>query len=173
MTEDSRYVCLTMPRVLMRVPYGKDTKPIDGLQLRRERHRRRTTRSTSGATRRMRWGRGSRMRSRRTAGARPSGAWKAAGWWTGCRAHIFQTEQGDVALKCPTETIITDRREKELADLGFAPLVHCKGTDYAAFFSVQTCPEAEARTTPKRPTPMRGCRRSCLTCWRCRDSRIT
>jgi type VI secretion system protein ImpC len=42
-------------------------------------------------------------------------------------------------MKCPTETIITDRREKELADLGFAPLVHCKGTDYAAFFSVQSC----------------------------------
>ena len=33
---------------------------------------------------------------------------------------------------------ITDRREKELADLGFVPLVHCKGTDYAAFFSVQS-----------------------------------
>jgi type VI secretion system protein ImpC len=33
---------------------------------------------------------------------------------------------------------VTDRREKELADLGFVPLVHCKGTDYAAFFSVQS-----------------------------------
>jgi type VI secretion system protein ImpC len=43
-----------------------------------------------------------------------------------------------VALKCPTESPITDRREKELADLGFIPLVHCKGTDYAAFFSVQS-----------------------------------
>src|SRR5437764_2474927 len=42
-------------------------------------------------------------------------------------------------MKCPTETPISDRREKELADLGFASLVHCKGTDYAAFFSVQSC----------------------------------
>jgi type VI secretion system protein ImpC len=41
-------------------------------------------------------------------------------------------------MKCPTEVAITDRREKELADLGFVPLVHCKGTDYAAFFSVQS-----------------------------------
>jgi type VI secretion system protein ImpC len=41
-------------------------------------------------------------------------------------------------LKCPTEIAITDRREKELADNGFIPLVHCKGTDYAAFFSVQS-----------------------------------
>jgi type VI secretion system protein ImpC len=44
-----------------------------------------------------------------------------------------------VALKCPTEVAITDRREKELADQGLVPLVHCKGTDYAAFFSVQSC----------------------------------
>jgi type VI secretion system protein ImpC len=46
-------------------------------------------------------------------------------------------------MKCPTETAITDRREKELADLGFVPLVHCKGTDYAAFFSVQSAQKAK------------------------------
>jgi type VI secretion system protein ImpC len=43
-----------------------------------------------------------------------------------------------VALKCPTEIAITDRREKELNDLGFISLCHCKGTDYAAFFGGQT-----------------------------------
>jgi len=48
-----------------------------------------------------------------------------------------------VALKCPTEIAITDRREKELADQGLIPLVHCKGTDYAAFFSVQSCNKAK------------------------------
>ena len=52
--------------------------------------------------------------------------------------HTFRTDSGDIAQKCPTETPITDRREKELADLGFAPLVHCKGTAKAAFFSVQS-----------------------------------
>ena len=56
----------------------------------------------------------------------------------GLTAHNFKTDEGDIALKCPTEVQITDRREKELADQGFVPLVHCKGTDYAAFFSVQT-----------------------------------
>jgi type VI secretion system protein ImpC len=56
----------------------------------------------------------------------------------GLTAHNFRTDEGDVALKCPTEVMITDRREKELADQGFVPLVHCKGTDKAAFFSVQT-----------------------------------
>jgi type VI secretion system protein ImpC len=42
---------------------------------------------------------------------------------------------------------ITDRREKELADLGFVPLVHCKNTDYAAFFSVQSCQKAKQYNT--------------------------
>jgi type VI secretion system protein ImpC len=57
----------------------------------------------------------------------------------GLPVHNFYTDEGDIAMKCPTEVPITDRREKELADLGFIPLVHCKGTDYAAFFSAQSC----------------------------------
>jgi type VI secretion system protein ImpC len=48
-----------------------------------------------------------------------------------------------MAMKCPTEAQISDRREKELADLGFAPLVHCKGTPNAAFFSVQSAQKAK------------------------------
>ena len=51
--------------------------------------------------------------------------------------HTFTTDDGEVALKCPTEVAVTDRNEKLLADLGFIPLVHCKNTDYAAFFSAQ------------------------------------
>ena len=61
----------------------------------------------------------------------------------GLPVHTFRTDDGDIALKCPTEVAITDRREKELADLGFIPLVHCKNTDYAAFFSVQSCQKAK------------------------------
>jgi type VI secretion system protein ImpC len=66
----------------------------------------------------------------------------------GLPVHTFKTDEGDVALKCPTEIAITDRREKELADLGFIPLVHCKGTDYAAFFSTQTANKAKVYDTP-------------------------
>ena len=46
-------------------------------------------------------------------------------------------------MKCPTEVAITDRREKEFADNGFIPLVHCKGTDYAAFFGTQSANKAK------------------------------
>jgi len=138
MSEDSRYVCLTLPHVLLRVPYGKDTKPVDGFHY------------EEGVTGRDHskylWG-----NAVYALGTRITNAFARYGWCAAIRgveggglveslpSHTFETEHGDVALKCPTETIITDRREKELGDLGFAPLVHCKGSDYAAFFSVQTC----------------------------------
>ena len=51
----------------------------------------------------------------------------------GLPTHIFQTDDGDVAAKCPTEIAITDRRENELAKLGFIPLCYYKGTDRAVF----------------------------------------
>jgi type VI secretion system protein ImpC len=62
--------------------------------------------------------------------------------------HNFRTESGEIAMKCPTEVQITDRREKELADLGFAPLVHQKGTANAAFFSVQSAQKPKVYDDP-------------------------
>ena len=72
---------------------------------------------------------------------------EAGGLIEGLPTHNFYTDEGDLALKCPTEVPITDRREKELADLGFVPLVHCKGTDYAAFFSVQSAQKPKVYDT--------------------------
>jgi len=138
MSEDSRYMCLTMPRVLMRVPYGNETKPVDSFHYEEG--------VTGNDHSEYLWG-----NAAYALGARITNAFSKYGWCAAIRGveggglvdslptHTFRTEEGDVALKCPTESLITDRREKELADLGFAPLVHCKGTDYAAFFSVQTC----------------------------------
>jgi type VI secretion system protein ImpC len=56
----------------------------------------------------------------------------------GLPAHSFKTDDGDVALKCPTEIAITDRRENELSKLGFIPLCHYKRTDTAAFLGAQS-----------------------------------
>ena len=66
----------------------------------------------------------------------------------GLPVHNFRTESGEIAMKCPTEVQITDRREKELADLGFAPLVHQKGTANAAFFSVQSAQKPKLYDDP-------------------------
>ncbi len=145
-SEDSRYVALTCPRTLGRLPYGADTKPID--EFRYEEHVDGTDHTkylwTNAA-----YALGSKM----TQSYALYGMCVAmrgvegGGLVEGLPTHTFSTDEGDLALKCPTEVPITDRREKELADLGFVPLVHCKGTDYAAFFSVQSCQKAKQYDT--------------------------
>jgi type VI secretion system protein ImpC len=136
-SDDSRYVGLTMPRVLMRLPYGKDTKPIDEFNFEE---------GVDGTDHsKYLWGNAAYALGARLTQAFASYGWCASirgveggGLVEGLPTHTFRTDEGDVALKCPTEVAITDRREKELADQGLIPLVHCKGTDYAAFFSVQS-----------------------------------
>ncbi|HXA56251.1 MAG TPA: type VI secretion system contractile sheath large subunit [Candidatus Acidoferrum sp.] len=136
--EDSRYVALCLPRTLSRVPYGKDTKPIEEFAY--EEHVDGTDHS------KYLW-----MNAAYSLATRMTNSFSQYGMCVAMRGveggglveglpvHNFYTDEGDLALKCPTEVPITDRREKELADLGFVPLVHCKGTDYAAFFSAQSC----------------------------------
>ena len=137
-SEDSRYVALALPHVLGRVPYGNDTKPID------EFHYEEAVDGSDHS--KYLW-----MNAAFAVAARMTESFalygmcvamrgvEGGGLVEGLPTHIFKTDDGDIAAKCPTEIPITDRREKELADLGFLPLVHCKGTDYAAFFSVQSC----------------------------------
>jgi len=136
-SEDSRYIGLCVPHILMRLPYGKDTKPVDGFNYEE---------GVDGTDHsKYLWGNAAYALGTRLTHAFSEFGWCAAirgveggGLVEGLPAHNFRTDEGDIALKCPTEIAITDRREKELADLGFVPLVHCKNTDYAAFFSVQS-----------------------------------
>ena len=65
----------------------------------------------------------------------------------GLPTHTFKTDDGEIALKCPTEVAVTDRTEKQLSDLGFISLVHCKNSDYAAFFSGQSSQKAKIYNT--------------------------
>jgi type VI secretion system protein ImpC len=137
-SEDSRYVALTLPRVLGRLPYGKDTKPVEDFNY--EEHV-----DGSDHSKYLWMNAAFALASRMTNSFSQYGMCVAmrgvegGGLVTGLPVHNFYTDEGDLAMKCPTEMTITDRREKELADLGFVPLVHCKDTDYAAFFSVQSC----------------------------------
>src|SRR5690606_24640534 len=136
-SEDSRYVALTVPRMLLREPYGRDTVPIEAFDYEEK---------VDGTDHsKYLWG-----NAAWALGARVTQAFAKYGWCAtirgvesgglveGLPVHNFRTDSGDVVMKCPTEVPITDRREKELADLGFVPLVHCKGTPKAAFFSVQS-----------------------------------
>jgi type VI secretion system protein ImpC len=65
----------------------------------------------------------------------------------GLAAHTFPTDSG-VAVKCSTEIGITERREFELSSLGFLPLLHCAGRDFAVFFSAQSCQKPKPDPDP-------------------------
>ncbi len=136
-SEDSRYVALTMPRVLARLPYGHETVNIDEF---------RYEEGVDGTNHeKYTW-----MNAAWAYAARVTDAFAKDGWFMrtrgveaggkveGLPVHVIR-EGGGKAVKCPTEVLIPDRREKELSDLGFLPLLHCKNSDYAAFLGAQTC----------------------------------
>ena len=137
-SEDSRYVGLTLPHTLMRLPYGPETVPTETFNFKED---------VDGRDhKKYLWGNAAYSFGTRLTEAFAKYQWCAAirgveggGLVMGLPTHTFQTDEGDVALKCPTEIAITDRREKEFSDLGFIPLVHCKNSDYAAFFAAQSC----------------------------------
>jgi len=141
-SEDSRYVGLTAPRMLLRLPYGRKTKQVDAFQYEED---------VDGTDHnKYLWGNSAYALGTRLTNAFALYGWCAAirgveggGLVEGLPVHNFYTDEGDLAMKCPTEVQITDRREKEMADQGFIPLVHSKNNDFAAFFSVQSCQKAK------------------------------
>jgi type VI secretion system protein ImpC len=146
-SEDSRYVGVCLPHILMRQPYGRDTAPVEAFNYEE---------GVDGTDHsKYLWGNAAYALGTRLTNAFSLYGWCAAirgveggGLVEGLPVHNFRTDEGDVAMKCPAEVAITDRREKELADLGFIPLVHCKGTDYAAFFSVQSAQKPKLYDKP-------------------------
>ena len=147
-SEDSRYVTLVMPHILMRLPYGPSTVPVEEFNFVEE--------VDGRDPKKYLWGNAAYALGQRITNAFAQHKWTAAirgveggGTVEGLPAHTFTTDDGDIALKCPTEIAITDRREKELSDLGFIALCHCKGTDYAAFFGSQTANKPKTYDTPQ------------------------
>lgn len=143
-SEDSRFVTLTMPRVLARLPYGRDTKKVEAFEYEE------APRDANGAPKAMDHDDYCWMNASYALAARMTDAFAQYGWCTAIRGaegggkvsnlptHVFQSDDGDLDTQCPTEIGITDRREKELSDLGFLPLCHYKNTDYSVFFGAQT-----------------------------------
>ena len=147
-TDDSRYVALALPRMLLREPYGAKTVPIEAFNY--DEHVDGTEHDD------YLWGSAAWALGAKITDAFAKYSWCAAirgvesgGLVTGLPVHNFQTDAGETVMKCPTEVSVTDRREKELADLGFVPLVHQKGTPNAAFFSVQSAQKAKTYDSPQ------------------------
>jgi len=147
-SEDSRYVALTLPHILLREPYGNATVPIEAFDYEE---------GVDGTDHsKYLWGNAAYALGARVTQAFGEHGWcatirgvESGGLVQGLPVHNFRTDSGEVVMKCPTETPITDRREKELADLGFAPLVHRKNTADAAFLSVQSAQKAKVYNKPE------------------------
>ena len=154
-SEDSRFVTLTMPRVLARLPYGANTKPVDEFDF-EEVELGSGKQAVTVPHDQYCW-----MNASFVLGTRLTTAFSKYGWCTAIRgaegggkveglpAHVFRSDDGDTDLKCPTEVGITDRRESELSLLGFLPLCHYKNTDYAVFFGAQTTQKPKKYDRPE------------------------
>jgi len=146
-SEDSRYLGLTMPRVLARMPYGAKTSPVDEFNFEEDTARADhskyvwTNAAYSMAT--------NITRAFKLYGwcARIRGA-ESGGMVEGLPVHSFPTDDGGVDMKCPTEIGITDRREKELADCGLMPISHWKNTDYGVFVGAQSLQKSAVYDDP-------------------------
>jgi type VI secretion system protein ImpC len=147
-SEDSRYIALTLPHVLGRLPYGANFKRVDAFNFEE---------FVDGKDHdKYLW-----MNAAWAYAARVTDAFAKHGWLAATRGvenggkvedlpvHTFPTDDGDIAMKCPTEIAISDRREFELSNLGFLPLLHSKNRDFAVFMGAQSCQKPKVYDGPK------------------------
>lgn len=159
-TEDSRFLGLTLPRVLMRLPHGPGGHSVTGAYFREE---------VEGPDRsRYLWGNAAYAFGSTLIRAFAASGWLAeirgvrhatdkgqrviledGGLVTGLPVHSFGTDRAGVAIRCSTEVIVTDAREREIDDLGFIPLCHCYDTEYSAFFGNPSVQKPAVYDDPK------------------------
>lgn len=143
-SEDARFVTLTMPRALARLPYGESTLPVEEFSFEE------TPIEAGKATSQLNNDDYCWMNAAYPLAVRITSAHSKYGFATAIRGaegggkvenlplHTFMSDDGDPDSQCPTEIGITDRREAELSKLGFLPLCHYKNTDYAVYFGAQS-----------------------------------
>jgi type VI secretion system protein ImpC len=144
---DAQYLGLAMPRFLARMPYGAKTNPVEGFDFEED--------TASGKHDRYTWANAAYAMA-----VNINRSFKMYGWCTrirgvesggaveGLPAHTFPTDEGGVAMKCPTEIAISDRREAELAKNGLMPLLHRKNSDFAAFIGAQSLAKPQEYDDP-------------------------
>lgn len=154
-SDDSRFVTLTMPRTLARLPYGAATKPVEAFGYEEAPY------DAAGKPKAMGHDDYCWMSSAYVMGTKMTDAFSKYGWCVAIRGaegggkveglptHVSISDDGDSDMKCPTEISVTDRREAELSKLGFLPLCHYKNTDYSVFFGAQTAQKPKKYDKPE------------------------
>lgn len=140
-TEDARFVGLTLPRVLMRLPYADDGTRVDRFRFREE---------VEGPDRgKYLWGNAAYAFAAVLVRSFAESGWLASirgvkrdvedgGLVAGLPVHSFSTDKAGVMPKFSTDVVITDLQEKEISDEGFIPLCHCTDSEFSAFYSNQS-----------------------------------
>ena len=134
-SEDSRYVSLTLPRFLLRLPYGPDTKPVKTFNYEED---------VSASHEDYLWGNTAFAFATRITDSFAKYRWctniigpLGGGAVEDLPVHQFES-MGAIQTKIPTEVLVSDRREFELAEEGFISLAMRKGSDNACFFSANS-----------------------------------
>ncbi|MFO8113145.1 MAG: type VI secretion system contractile sheath large subunit [Desulfosalsimonadaceae bacterium] len=134
-SEDARYVALALPRFLLRIPYGPDTQPVKAFNYQE---------NVSSSHDHYLWGNAAFTFASRLTDSFAKYRWCAniigpmgGGAVEDLPLHQYEA-MGAVQTKIPTEVLISERREFELAEEGFIGLTMRKGSDNAAFFSANS-----------------------------------
>ena len=139
-TEDARYVGLTLPHFLLRIPYGPDTIPVRRFNY---------VENVSGGNQQFLWGNAAFAFATRLTESFADYRWCAnvigpQGGGTVADLPVYTYESmGELQNKIQTEVLISERREFELAEQGFIALTMRKNTDNAAFFSANSAQKAK------------------------------
>ena len=134
-SDDARFVGLTMPNFLLRVPYGDETVPSKKFRYNED---------VSGGNKDFLWGNAAFAFASRLSESFGQYRWCAniigpQGGGTVGDLPVYNYEaMGESQMKIPTEVLISERREFELAEQGFIGLTMRKNTDNAAFFSANS-----------------------------------
>lgn len=135
-SEDSRYVALTLPRFLLRLPYDPDKNPVKSFNYEER---------VSSSHEHYLWGNTAFTFATRLADSFAKYRWcpniigpQSGGAVEDLPMHQFEA-MGEIQTKIPTEILISERREYELAEEGFIALTMRKDSDNAAFFSASSC----------------------------------
>lgn len=134
-SEDARYLGLTAPRFLARLPYDPVENPIKGFNYKE---------NISADHEHYLWGNTAYLMGSSLTDSFAKYRWcpniigpQSGGAITDLPVHVYEA-MGQLQAKIPTEVLITDRREYEMAEEGFITLTMRKDSDNAAFFSANS-----------------------------------
>lgn len=152
-SEDSRYVGLTLPRFMLRLPYGPETNPIKEFNY--------TEAVTGDDHEKYLWGNASFAFAANMVRSFIDNGWcvqirgpEAGGKVEDLPIHLFDVGKGK-QMKIPTEILIPETREFEFAQEGFIPLSFYKNRDYACFFSANSSQKPQEYDDPVITANMR------------------